>query len=97
LSEQQIATGQHFDTRVMSIEPAPVLHRFVPLTQEPDFLRLGWMRERPLSKPPVQTFGAWLLWPCACPSVEPPGAVCGGRWHRCVPLPTHGGGRAEER
>jgi hypothetical protein len=67
----------------MSTEPALVLHRFVSLTNEPDFLRLGWMRERPL-KPPVQNFGVWVIWPCtACPPVEPPsGAVCGGRWPR---------------
>jgi hypothetical protein len=45
LNEQQSATGQHFDTRVMSTEPASVLHRFVSLANEPDFLRLGWMRE----------------------------------------------------
>jgi hypothetical protein len=28
-----------------------VLHRFVSLANEPDFLRLGWMRERPSGRP----------------------------------------------
>ena len=32
----------------MSTEPASVLHRFVSLANEPDYLALGWMRERPL-------------------------------------------------
>ena len=70
----------------MSTEPVLALHRFVALTNERDYLALGWMRERPL-KPPVQNFGIWLMWPCTtCPPVEPPsGAVCGGRWPR-VPL-----------
>jgi hypothetical protein len=69
----------------MSTEPALVLHRFVALTNEADYLALGWI-ERPL-KPPVQNFGVWLMWPCTtCSPVEPPsGAVCGGWWHR-VPL-----------
>jgi hypothetical protein len=78
---------QHLDTQIMSTEPAPVLHCFVPLANELDFLRLGWMRERALGPPRL---GAWLIWPCACPSVEPPsGALCGGRWQRCAPMPTH--------
>jgi hypothetical protein len=40
-----------------------VLHRFVSVANEPDYLALGWMRERP-RKPPVQNFGVWLMWPC---------------------------------
>jgi hypothetical protein len=32
----------------MSAEPASVLHRFVSLANEPDYLARGWMRERPL-------------------------------------------------
>jgi hypothetical protein len=72
----------------MSTEPASALHRFVSLANEPDYLAIGWMRERPL-RPPVQNFGVWLIWPCTtCLPVEPPsGAVCGGWWPRCVPLP----------
>jgi hypothetical protein len=81
LSEQQIATRHPPGNRGVErgTEPAPVLHRFVSLANEPDFLRLGWMRERPL-RPPVQNFGVWLMWPCVtCLPVEPPsGAVCGG-------------------
>jgi hypothetical protein len=72
----------------MSTEPASVLHRFVFLANESDYLALGWMRERPL-RPPVQKhFGVWMMWPCTtCLPVEPPsGALCGGWWH---PLPTH--------
>jgi hypothetical protein len=74
----------------MNTEPASVLHRFVSLANEPDYLALGWMRERPC-KPPVQNFGVWLIWPCiTCLPVEPhSGAVCGGWWPRCPPLPTH--------
>jgi hypothetical protein len=78
LSEQQIATGHPPGNRGVKrgTEPAPVLHRFVSLANEPDFLRLGWMRERPL-RPPVQNFGVWLMWPCiTCPPVEPPRAPC---------------------
>jgi hypothetical protein len=65
LSEQQIATGLLAGNRGVErgTEPAPVLHRFVSLANEPDFLRLGWMRERP-HRPPVQNFGVWLMWPC---------------------------------
>jgi hypothetical protein len=92
LSEQQIATGHPPGNRGVErdTEPAPVLHRFVSLANEPNFLRLGWMRERPL-RPPVQNFGVWLMWPCVtCLPVEPPsGAVCGGWWPRCAPFPTH--------
>jgi hypothetical protein len=63
---------------------APVLHLFVALTDEADYLRLGWMRERPDSV--VFVHGVWLIWPCGCPPVEPArGALCGGWWHRCVP------------
>jgi hypothetical protein len=71
----------------MNTEPPSVLHRFVSLANEPDYLALGWMRERPL-KPPVQNFGVWLIWPCnTCLPIEPhSGAVCGGWWPRCVPL-----------
>jgi hypothetical protein len=78
---------QSVDTRITSIDPAPVLQRFVSLANEPDYLALGWMRERP-RKPPVQNFGGWLMWPCTtCSPVEQPwGAVCGGRWPR---VPTH--------
>ena len=74
----------------MSTEPVSALHRFVSLANEPDYLALGWMRERPL-KLPVQNFGVWLIWPCTtCPPFEPPsGAVCGGWWHRCALFPTH--------
>jgi hypothetical protein len=56
----------------MSTEPASVLHRFVSLANEPDYLAIGRMREGPL-KPPVQNFGVWLIWPCmaACPSSRP--------------------------
>jgi hypothetical protein len=63
----------------MNNEPASVLHRFVSLANEPNYLALGWMHERPF-KPPVQNFGVWLIWPCiTCLPVEPPsGAVCGG-------------------
>jgi hypothetical protein len=32
----------------ISTEPASVLHRFVSLANGPDYLALGWMRERPL-------------------------------------------------
>jgi hypothetical protein len=32
----------------MNTEPASVLHRFVSLANGPDYLALGWMRERPL-------------------------------------------------
>ena len=68
----------------------PALHRFISRANEPDYLALGWMRERPI-KPPVQDFGVWLIWPCiTCLPVEPPsGAVCGGWWPRCAPLPTN--------
>jgi len=70
----------------MSTEPAPVLHCFVPLANEPDFLRLGWMHERPLRPPVRERLGVWLMWPCTtCPPVEPPsGAVC-----RCWWQPIH--------
>jgi hypothetical protein len=89
LSEQLIATGHTPGNRGVErgAAPAPVLHRFVSLTNEPDFLRLGWMRERPL-KPPVQNFGVWLIWPCnTCLPIERHwAAVCGGWWPRCVPL-----------
>jgi hypothetical protein len=93
LSEQQVATGHPPGNRGVErsgTDPAPVLHRFVSLANEPDFPRLGWMRERPL-RPPVQNFGVWLMWPCTtCLPVEPPsGAVCGGWWPRCAPLQTH--------
>jgi hypothetical protein len=30
----------------LSAEPASVLHRFVSLANEPEYLALGWMRER---------------------------------------------------
>ena len=70
----------------MSTEPVLALHRFVALTNERDYLALGWMRERPF-KLPVQDFAVWLMWPCTCSPVEPPaGAVCGGRWPR---VPVH--------
>ena len=74
----------------MNTEPASVLHRFVSLANEPDYLALGRMRERPFN-PPLQNFGVWLIWPCiTCLPVEPPsGAVCGGWSPRCPPLPTH--------
>jgi hypothetical protein len=87
LSEQQIATGQRFGTQVMSTERAPALHRFIALADEGDFLRLGWMRERPLKQHVEKRLGVWLMWPCAsCLPVETPsGALCGGRWQ---PLPT---------
>jgi hypothetical protein len=59
----------------MKTEPAPVLHRFIALAEEADFLRLGWMRERPL-KPTERIekhLGVWVLWPCTgCPPVETP-------------------------
>jgi hypothetical protein len=54
------AVSRHADH---GIDPAPVLHRFVSVANEPDYLALGWMRERP-RKPPVQNFGVWLMWPC---------------------------------
>jgi hypothetical protein len=43
----------------MNTESASVLHRFVSLANEPDYLALGWVRERHF-KPPVQNFGVWL-------------------------------------
>jgi hypothetical protein len=77
-------------TQIMTTEPAPVLHRFVPLATEADFLRLGWMRERPLKGTELKEkhLGVWLMWPCnGCPPVETPSrALCGGWW---PPLPTH--------
>ena len=88
--EQQIATGQHFDTQFTRTKPAPVLHRFIALADEADFLRLGWMRERPIE--PMERIekrlGVWVMWPCSdCPPVETPsGALCGGWWQA---LPTH--------
>ena len=70
----------------MSTEPASVLHRFVSLANEPDYLALGWMRERPLRLGVEKHPGVWLIWPCTtCLPVEPSsGAVCGGWW---PPLP----------
>jgi hypothetical protein len=80
---------RHLDTPIMSIEPAPVLHCFVPLATEADFLRLGWMRERPLKRTEFtdKRLGVWLMWPCSnCPPVKTPsGVLCGGWWQ---PLPT---------
>lgn len=51
-----------------------MLHRFVSVANEPDYLALGWMRERP-REPPVQNFGVWLMWPCA--TCSPHRAVLG--------------------
>jgi hypothetical protein len=81
---------QSVDTRIMSIDPAPVLHRFVSLANESDYLALGWMRERPLKSMEhiEKPLGVWLMWPClGCAPVEAPlGSLCGGRWPR---VPTH--------
>jgi hypothetical protein len=75
-------------TQIISTELAPVLHRFVSLASEPDYLALGWMRERPLESRVEKPLGVWLMWPClGCAPVETcAGALCGGRWPR---VPTH--------
>jgi hypothetical protein len=38
-----------------------VLHRFVSLASEPDYLALGWMRERPLRPGVEKHLGVWLI------------------------------------
>jgi hypothetical protein len=80
----------------MSTEPASVLHRFVPFANEPDYLALGWMRERPLRSGIEEHLGVWLIWPCiTCLPIEPPSsALCGGWW---PPMPTHGGDGGGDR
>jgi hypothetical protein len=45
----------------LSTEPASVLHRFVSLASEPDYLALGRMRERPLRPGVEKHLGVWLI------------------------------------
>jgi hypothetical protein len=61
------------------------LHRFVAAADEPAYLALGWMRERPRCATRGGEAGIWLVWPCEdCKPVEPPqgGGLSGGWWHR---------------